>query len=221
MSDVSLTLSFLAGVLSILSPCVLALLPAYVAYLAGVNRNRLWLHSLLFISGFFLIFLAFGASATAVGRVLAANQQVLNKVAGVVVIIFGLQIMGVLRLPTLSFIKRAPQTKYQGANSLLLGLAFGAGWSPCVGPILGSVLMLASTQTHILEGMLLLTAYSVGMAIPFILITAMYNRINFARIKSATAYLPYISGSILILLGLSLYFNVFSQLARFNFLSLY
>lgn len=213
-SDLGIAVAFSAGILSILSPCVLALLPAYITYLTGVERDNLWLHSGLFILGFSTLFVLFGASATAVGRLLLINQMTLNKVAGVAVIVFGLKTLGILKLNLPQFVTRAPRTKYSSLNALLLGFAFGVGWTPCVGPILGSILMLASTQSQVYQGILLLISYSAGMAIPFLLFTAAYKKIPLTFLKKMAAYTPYVSGTILIVLGILLYFNMFSYLTR-------
>ena len=170
-------IAFGAGLISFLSPCVLPLIPGYISYISGStlenlikNKNLNLLPIILFTLGFSVVFIIFGASATFLGKILLKNSFPLRIIAGLVIIIFSLHILGVFNLNFLNYEKRLDAEKNSNIfSSFLVGMAFAFGWTPCIGPILGSILILASTTESIYEGIMLLTFYSLGLAIPFIL----------------------------------------------------
>tara|TARA_B100000965_G_scaffold272504_1_gene230566 strand:- start:240 stop:947 length:708 start_codon:yes stop_codon:yes gene_type:complete len=172
-----LFLSFAAGFISFLSPCVLPLIPGYVSYISGSTLNELLekkeinlIPLVLFTLGFSIVFIFFGATATFIGKILLNNSIELRIFAGVIIIIFSLQILGLINLKFLNYEKRIQSKTKQGLlMPLLVGMAFGFGWTPCIGPILGSILVLASTTESLPKGIILLCFYSLGLAIPFIL----------------------------------------------------
>ena len=175
--------AFTAGVISFLSPCVLPLVPGYVSYIAGGsledltenptarNRLRAIYFSLFFILGFSLVFIGLGASASAVGEFLLTNKRLFENIAGAVIIIFGLYLMGVLRIPLMSreirFVSRAAGG--HPASAMLLGTAFAFGWTPCIGPVLGAILIMSANSNEIGTGVTLLAFYSLGLGLPFVL----------------------------------------------------
>jgi cytochrome c-type biogenesis protein len=166
-----------AGIISFLSPCVLPLIPGYLSYVSGSSLNELLkkkkinlLPIILFSIGFSIVFIIFGATATFLGKIIINNSNELRIVAGIIIIIFSLHILDILKLNFLNYEKRFYTNNNRGIfSSILIGMAFGFGWTPCIGPILGSILALASTEESIDKGMLLLTFYSLGLAIPFII----------------------------------------------------
>ena len=170
-------IAFGAGLISFLSPCVLPLIPGYISYISGStlenllkSKNVNLLPIILFTLGFSVVFIIFGASATFLGKILLKNSFPLRIIAGLVIIIFSLHILGVFNLNFLNYEKRLDAEKNSNIfSSFLVGMAFAFGWTPCIGPILGSILILASTTESIYEGVMLLTSYSLGLAIPFIL----------------------------------------------------
>jgi len=180
-STISLGVAFLAGLASFLSPCVLPIVPGYVTFITGQTleelttgsrsaaRRRAALHAGLFVLGFSLVFVALGATATVLGTVLRRALPLLQQVGGVIVALFGLWMLGVLRLPALMRERRLHlATKPAGmAGTLLVGIAFGAAWTPCVGPVLASILLYAGLSTTMGRGMLLLGAYALGLGLPF------------------------------------------------------
>ena len=170
-------IAFGAGLISFLSPCVLPLIPGYISYISGStlenlikNKNLNLVPIILFTLGFSVVFIIFGASATFLGKILLKNSFPLRIIAGLIIIIFSLHILGVFNLNFLNYEKRLDAEKNSNIfSSFLVGMAFAFGWTPCIGPILGSILILASTTESIYEGIMLLTFYSLGLAIPFIL----------------------------------------------------
>ena len=174
---IELLIAFGAGLISFLSPCVLPLIPGYISYISGSTINELiekkkasLIPIVLFTVGFSLVFIIFGAASTFLGQVLLNNSYELRIIAGLIIIIFSLHIIGVLNIKFLNFEKRI-QTKINinFYSPLLIGMAFAFGWTPCIGPILGSILVLAATEESINKGIILLSFYSLGLAIPFIL----------------------------------------------------
>ena len=172
-----LIIAFGAGLISFLSPCVLPLIPGYISYTSGSSLNELLekknvnlLPIVLFTVGFSIVFIIFGASATFLGKFLLSNSFPLRIVAGIIIIIFSLHILGVFKIKFLNYEKRFYADRNKNIlSSLLIGMAFAFGWTPCIGPILGSILVLASTEESINKGILLLFFYSLGLAMPFIL----------------------------------------------------
>ena len=171
-------LAFGAGFISFLSPCVLPLIPGYISYISGESlgdivekQKKVILKTVLFSLGFSLVFISFGATASFIGNILLENSNTLRIIAGIIIIIFSLQLIGILNLNFLNQEKRF-QTKNYSNNlffPILVGAAFGFGWTPCIGPVLGSILTLAAVESSIGKGILLLSFYSLGLAIPFIL----------------------------------------------------
>jgi len=225
-------ISALAGLLSFLSPCVLALVPAYIGYLGGrsltpggqVVENR-WVtfsHGLAFVIGFSVVFVILGAAASALGALLYDLRTVLAKVGGIVVIIFGLHTTGLITIPFLDYDTRRhvqPDARVGYLSSALMGVFFSAGWAPCVGPVLGAVLTLALSSGLILEGVVLLSAYSVGLAIPFLLAALGIGRVAelMRRYGNALRYISIATGVILIIVGVMLFTGTLETLARFGF----
>ncbi|MGN0301563.1 MAG: cytochrome c biogenesis CcdA family protein [Anaerotardibacter sp.] len=200
-------ISFLEGIITFVSPCLLPLIPIYVFYFAGGGQRNT--HSTLkgalgFVCGFTVVFLCLGLLAGSLGSLLKEYQAVLNGITGTIVILFGLSYLGVF---SLSFLKgthqNAPTTQMSFAKAFVLGLVFAIGWTPCVGAFLGSALMLASSQAHALKGALMLLAYSLGLGIPFILSAVLidYLKSAFNWIKAHYQIINTISGIFLIVLG--------------------
>ncbi len=226
--SVSLSLAFVAGFASLLSPCVLALVPAYMSYLSGVSvsgranaelnvRLRVMLHAFLFVLGFSAVFIAFGVSAGLLGQFLLSNQVLIRQLSGVIVIAFGLHTAGWLQIPFLLREARLSVVS-EGASpsrALIIGMAFAAGWTPCVGPILGSILLLASDIGTASAGFALLLSYSVGMALPFLAMAWSLSRfepvLRWARRNGM--WISRITGVFLIIIGFMLYSNTFGRLA--------
>ena len=172
-----LFIAFGAGLISFLSPCVLPLIPGYISYISGSSLNELIEKKnvnifpiILFAIGFSVVFISFGATASFLGSVILNNSYHLRIASGIIIIVFSLHILGIINLNFLNYEKRIYTEKKSGIfSSLLVGMAFGFGWTPCIGPILGSILALASTEQSLNRGILLLVFYSLGLAIPFIL----------------------------------------------------
>ena len=172
-----LLLSFGAGLLSFLSPCVLPLIPGYISYVSGKSLNELLeqkkiklLPIVLFTFGFSFVFISFGASSSLIGKFILNNSTTLRVISGLIIIFFSLQIIGIFNFKFLNIEKRFNiENKQNNFSSFLVGMAFGFGWTPCIGPILGSILALAATEETLVEALLLLVFYSAGLAIPFIL----------------------------------------------------
>lgn len=222
--SVGLFVALVAGVLSFLSPCVLPLVPSYVSFITGMSLDEMgerrrvaFTHALAFVGGFTLIFVALGATATQLGRFLNQQQVWLERVGGLLIVFFGLYLLGVIRFGALARERRIHlQNKPVGyLGSVLVGLAFGAGWTPCIGPILGSILMLNMANSTMGEGMLLLFMYSLGLAIPFLLAAVAVEKF-LEWFKSFRRYVPLttkIAGGILVFVGVLLASGYFSVLA--------
>jgi cytochrome c-type biogenesis protein len=216
--------AFVAGVLSFLSPCVLPLVPSYIGFLTGMTlpevtgRRRVALiHALLFVAGFSLVFILLGASATALGRALNYYQVWLQRIGGALIILFGLLCLGVFNVRLLSqerrlHLERKP-VGYLG--SALVGMAFAAGWTPCIGPVLGAILGLAATSTDVSRGMLLLAVYSAGLALPFLVAAVAVDSFLdwFQRFRRFIPWVMRISGVMLVFVGLLLVTGEFTRLA--------
>ena len=174
---IELMIAFGAGLISFLSPCVLPLIPGYISFISGSSLNELLANKkiniiplILFTLGFSFVFIMFGAAASYLGQVLLQNSQTLRIIAGLVIIVFSLQLIGIINIGFLNFEKKIYTKKNNNIwFSFIIGMAFGFGWTPCIGPILGSILALASTEETILKAIILLSFYSLGLAIPFIL----------------------------------------------------
>ena len=199
-------ISFFEGILTFISPCLLPMLPVYISYFAGGEQNskKTFQNALGFILGFTILFTAMGALAGTLGSFLSKYQTAVNIVSGLIVVFFGLNFMGVIKLNLFKGSTRM-QTGYLGFfSSLLFGMVFSVGWTPCVGAFLGSALMLASQQGHVLEGTLMLLAYSLGLGIPFLLSAVLIDQLKgaFNFIKRHYTLINRICGSLLILIGI-------------------
>lgn len=213
MNTISIFSAFLAGVLSFLSPCVLPLIPGYISFISGVSfkdlknsKKILVSNTLLFILGFSIVFILLGATATALGSFFLANLKVINRIAGIILILFGVHLLGLLQFSFLNREQRYHFTERSNSPfwSLLVGIAFAFGWSPCIGPMLGSILVLASNQQTIGEGIILLTVYSIGLGIPFLLTALGINKFLelFAKYKKYMPIVEYVAGIMLLVMGL-------------------
>ncbi|HEX2610992.1 MAG TPA: cytochrome c biogenesis protein CcdA [Gemmatimonadales bacterium] len=219
-----IVVAFVAGVLSFLSPCVLPLVPSYIGFLTGMTlpeigtrRRAALLHALLFVLGFSLVFILLGATATALGRALGYYQVWLQRAGGVLIILFGLLCLGVLSArPLLSEHRMQLEQKPLGyLGSAVVGMAFAAGWTPCIGPVLGGILGLAATSTDVTRGMLLLAVYSAGLALPFLLAAiAVESFLGWVqRFRRVLPWVMRLSGLLLILVGGLLVTGQFTRLA--------
>ncbi len=223
--SIGLAVAFLAGVLSFLSPCVLPLVPSYVSFITGMSLEELGekrftalTHAVLFVSGFTLIFMALGAGATQLGGFLRGQQVWIERIGGLLVIVFGLYMMGALRIGAFNQDRRVHiQDKPVGyLGSVLVGVAFGAGWTPCIGPILGAILTLtAANDATWRQGMVLLGVYSLGLAVPFILAALAVDRFLewFKQYRQYLGIVTKISGAMLVGFGLLLMTGAFTRLA--------
>ncbi len=216
--------AFSAGLLSFLSPCVLPLIPSYVTFITGLSledaaraRRTALVHSLLFVAGFTLIFLALGATATLLGRVLLSQRVWISRVGGALVIVFGLYVLGAFNISALSRERRVhladKPVGYLG--TVLVGITFGAGWTPCLGPILSAILVYTSTAADLRHGLGLLLAYSLGLAVPFVLSAVAVERFLglFARVRRQMVWVSRASGVLLVVVGVMLVTNYFTALA--------
>ena len=217
-TNISFVGAFIAGLLSFLSPCVLPLIPSYITYITGISfselqaedqshdmRRRTILHSLLFILGFTFIFVMLGASATFIGGFLQSHVHAIRKVGGLLIILFGIHLSGIVRIDFLLGDKRfVIKNRPAGyAGSFLIGVAFAAGWTPCIGPILASILMVAATEGTVWHGIGLLLTYSLGLGIPFLLsaLTMHQFLIIFNRCKKYIRMFEIITGVFLVIVG--------------------
>ncbi|PID57031.1 cytochrome C biogenesis protein [candidate division KSB3 bacterium] len=227
--EISMFAAFFAGILSFLSPCVLPLVPAYISFMSGVSVDDLrqsenrrgvlkktLLTSLAFVIGFTVVFVALGATATTVGEFLLTRIQFISKIAGIVIIVLGLHFLGLFKraLGFLNYEKRFHVQKVQAgaAGAFVIGLAFAFGWTPCVGPILGPILFLAGGQETVGKGILLLTAYSLGLGIPFLLTAVATQKFLhiFDKVKRHFQLIEILSGLFLILVGVLIFSGKFA-----------
>lgn len=229
--SISLGLAFVAGLVSFLSPCVLPLVPSYVTFVSGMTldelaangrhaaRRRAALHAVLFVLGFSLVFVALGATATAMGATLRRSLPLLQQVGGVVIAAFGLSMLGVIRVPSLMRERRMHlASKPAGlAGSVFVGVAFGAGWTPCIGPVLASILLYAGMEATMTRGMLLLVAYSVGLGIPFVTAAVGFNwyLVGARRVTRWMRPLELVAGVLLVIMGILLFTGTFTFLSNF------
>ena len=214
---IELLIALGAGLISFLSPCVLPLIPGYISYISGSSLNELLerksiniIPIIFFAIGFSIVFISFGATATFLGSVILDNSYELRIIAGILIILFSLQIMGVINIKFLNYEKRF-QSNINPNNfgSVLVGMAFGFGWTPCIGPILGSILALASTEENINRGVMLLFFYSLGLAIPFVLSGYLIQRfmIFSKNLKSKMNIISKIGGGFLFVTGILMITN--------------
>jgi cytochrome c-type biogenesis protein len=227
LNNISFMLAFSAGLLSFLSPCVLPLVPAYITYITGSAVSELKsgkarfytvYKSLGFVLGFSIVFVAMGASITSIGKFLINNQEIFRKAGGILIILFGIHITGIFKIKTLYYEKRVIPFEKLGKNisSILVGMAFAAGWTPCVGPILASILIYAGSMETISTGIWLLAVYSLGLAVPFVLTAYAISSFT-AYFKKISKYLNAISigsGVLLIVMGVLIFTNKITMLYR-------
>jgi len=237
MDNVSFLTAFAAGLISFLSPCVLPLVPGYISIISGFSldqlkdeqqkatlRKALLINSLMFIVGFSLTFMAEGASASWIGQVVATRMRLLYRLAGLIIIVFGVHLLGIVKINFLYKDKRFHKIeKPRGmAGALVLGLAFAFGWTPCIGPILAGILTMASTKETVGEGVLLLAVYSMGLGIPFLLTSLGLNQFLafYGRFKRHFRAVEMASGALVIAVGVLILTNNLSRLAGwFSFLN--
>jgi cytochrome c-type biogenesis protein len=235
MTNVGIPAAFAAGLVSFLSPCVLPLVPGYVSLISGVGveelkaqetavLRRVMLNSIAFVLGFSIVFVVLGALSTEVGQIASQYKSVLAQVAGVLVIVFGLHLTGILRIKALYADKRLHNVK--GGNTpwgaFVIGFAFAFGWTPCVGPILSGILVIAAAQNSVGKGILLLTVYSLGLAVPFLLTALGIERFMkfYTGFRRHMHVVEVASGALLIALGVLLVFGKFTLLSQyFSFLN--
>ena len=222
-------IAFLGGLASFLSPCVFALVPAYIGYLSGKSvggpgesRLTTLAHGMAFVAGFSTVFILLGLGASALGNLLFDLRPYLTKVGGIVVVIFGLHMVGLIRIPFMQYdIRRqtAPDRKFGYLSSALLGVFFSAGWSPCVGPILGTILTLSLSTGSLSQGFWLLVAYSSGLAIPFLIAATQISLVTavLKRYGKVMHYVEITMGVVLIAVGGLLFFGRFQQIANLGF----
>lgn len=230
--ELSIGLSFLAGLASFLSPCVFSLVPAYIGYLSGrsianvgekieSNRWNTFSHGVAFVLGFSVVFILLGVAASALGGLLYDLRTWLAKIGGIIVILFGFHMTHLIRIPFLEYDLR-PNSRSDinrsYFSSLLMGIFFSAGWSPCVGPVLGAILTLAINGGSIVEGVKLLSAYSAGLAIPFLFAAIGIGWVTaiLRKYRNTMRYIEIIMGGILIIVGVMLFLGTFEQIARFG-----
>lgn len=217
MHDVSYVAALIAGLVSFLSPCVLPLVPPYLIYLAGTSLERLGdreperrvrretvLAALLFVLGFSTVFVALGASASVIGSLIRAYSEPLALAAGVIIIVMGLHFLGLTPIAWLHHQKRLEVTKPVGLwGAYVIGLAFAFGWTPCIGPILGSILTYAATQEQVSRGVVLLGAYSLGLAVPFVIaaVAVEWFLTAFNSIRRHMVWVTRVSGAVLVVVA--------------------
>jgi len=224
--SVGLAVAFTAGLLSFLSPCVLPLIPSYVTFITGLSledvsraRRTALVHGSLFVLGFSLIFLALGATASVFGRVLLTQRDWITRIGGILIIVFGLYLLGVLNVGPLARERRvhlaSKPVGYFG--SMLVGIAFGAGWTPCIGPILGSILIYTSSSADLPRGLALLTSYSLGLAVPFLLSAVAVERFFavFQRIKRQMIWFSRATGALMVAIGVLMVTNYLTILSSY------
>jgi cytochrome c-type biogenesis protein len=227
-TNITIGLAFVAGLASFLSPCVFSLVPAYVGYLGGRavggeatenNRFVTFTHGLAFVLGFSAVFITLGVATSAFGRLLFDLRFILSKVGGIVVIIFGLHMMGIFRIPFLEYdtrVQQLPDRKWGYLSSVMMGVFFSAGWAPCVGPVLGAILTLALNGGSVSTGVSLLSAYSAGLAIPF-LIAALgvgWVSLTLRKYGKVMHYVEIVMGVVLVIIGFMLFSGIFERIAQ-------
>ena len=231
MEGVPLLAAFAAGLISFLSPCVLPLVPGYISMISGTSVDelksgdsdkifdRILLHSLLFILGFSIVFISLGASATWLGQILLSRMSILYKIAGVLIIVFGLHLTGILKIGLFNRDKRFHSAGKPASawGSLVIGLAFAFGWTPCIGPILATILGVAASRETIMEGIFLLSLYSLGLAVPFLVTSLGVNHFLkfYNRFRIHLHQVEIFSGIVLIVLGAMIFTNQFTRLAGY------
>jgi cytochrome c-type biogenesis protein len=225
-ASLGIALAFGAGLLSFVSPCVLPLIPSYLTFVTGVGfddlgtrRRAALVHALLFVLGFTLIFVTLGASATVLGRLLLAYRTWITRLGGALIVLFGLYLLGVVRVGAFDRERRVHLANkpvgYLG--SVLVGIAFGAGWTPCLGPILGAILTYTAAAADLSRGLPLLLAYSLGLALPFLLAAVAVERFleTVTRLRPHLARVSRVSGALLVVVGVLMMLDMFTILGTY------
>lgn len=229
---VEIPTAILAGFLSFISPCVLPLIPGYLSFISGVSMEeiaskdksreqllKVIINTVFFVLGFSLVFVLLGATATWIGDTLRSQLPLFNKIAGILVFVFGLHVTGLFKIKALNYEKRfhTGGKKMGVFGSLLIGIAFAFGWTPCIGPILGTILTLAAQQESVSSGIILLMFYSAGLGVPFILTAVLFNYLigAFGFIKRHFRAVEIISGSLLMAVGILIFFDLLQRVASF------
>ncbi|MBF2054108.1 MAG: cytochrome c biogenesis protein CcdA [Candidatus Sericytochromatia bacterium] len=235
--SVDLWTAFGAGIFSFISPCVLPIIPSYMFFISGTSagavataeeltdserrerRRQIITSAIWFILGFSLVFIALGATATGLGQVLKTHQDLLRKIGGVVIMVLGLHMMGAIQIKALLYEKRMHlKSRPPGFwGAFLIGISFALGWTPCIGPILGAILAIASTKAQVSEGVRLLAVYSLGLAIPFFLAAVMMDRIfvYFRKIQKHMRTISIVSGLFMIAVGILIFTNGLQSLSNY------
>ena len=226
--NVTIGLAFLAGLASFLSPCVFSLVPAYIGYLGGRaaggeatenNRFVTFTHGLAFVLGFSVVFITLGVASASLGWLLFDLRNILEKVGGIVVIIFGLHMTGIFRIPFLEYdtrVQQVPDRKWGYLSSALMGVFFSAGWAPCVGPVLGAILTLSLNGGSVSQGVSLLSAYSAGLAVPFLIAALGIGWVS-ATLRKYGKVMHYVEigmGVVLVIIGILLFAGTFEIIAQ-------
>ncbi len=228
---ISFPLAFLAGIVSFLSPCILPVVPSYLAFVSGLTfselkdqptlevRRTAMLNSVLFVMGFSLVFMTMGLAVTSVGVVISGILPWVSRIGGTVMLLFGLHLVGLLRIPAMMREMRPGWgSRPTGAvGAFIVGIAFGAGWTPCIGPILGSILLYASLEKTMVEGTFLLGTYALGLGIPFVVSAAALNWFLAGSERARTWIVPLqrVAGTVLILIGLLMVSGRFATMTAF------
>lgn len=216
---ISYILTFTEGILTFISPCILPMLPIYFVYLAGSSengdtsalkdKNRIIINSLGFVAGFTMVFVALGATVTSLGHFLVSNRILLQKISGLAMILFGLNFTGIIKI---GFLNGEKRINYQFGQlrfftSVIFGIVFGFGWTPCLGAFLGSALLLAGNSNTIFQGILLLLVYSIGLGIPFTLTAILFDKVKgaFKQLQKHSRVISIVSGILLIAAGILVY----------------
>lgn len=228
MPSVSLTLALSAGVVSFFSPCVLPLLPTYLAYLSGLSfgkesatasRYLVVQNAAAFVAGFSFVFIGLGLSATLLGQLFAAYHALFRKVSALIIILFGLHVARLLPIPFLYREWRTARVSSETSliRSFLLGIGFSFGWTPCIGPVLASILLIAGNTAQAGQGALLLAVYSLGMAVPFLAVSFFWERITpwFKKVMPSLPIVQIVTGLVLVVFGVLMYFNLLARLSGF------
>ena len=212
----TLSIAFLAGLFSFLSPCVLPLIPGYISYISGTSfdkisgkkRSLIFAKTIFFTLGFSFVFIALGSTASFIGKFFLTNSNIFRIIAGIIIIFFSLQLIGIINLKFMNKDIRIFTDQYSNnlAFPLLIGAAFGFGWTPCIGPILGSILSLAAIEENISKGILLLSVYSLGLAIPFIISGVLIDKFLFfsKNFRKYISTVTKVGGTILLLTGIAI-----------------
>ncbi len=231
--EVSIPVAFSFGLLSFVSPCVLPLVPSYISFITGISFEELTeddgskelkkvilINSIMFILGFSAVFVSLGASASFAGELLRTHQDIIRKVGGIVIVLLGIHIVGIINFRILQQDKRLHFFREKPAGilgSFLIGVGFAAGWTPCIGPILATILMMAASSETLLQGVVLLVFYSLGLAVPFFLTSLGINTFlkYFQRLKKHMRVVSIVTGGFLIITGLLIYFDYLAILSGY------